>query len=188
MRLFALAALAATLVCAPAQAATYFFSGAPLFHGATTHDPIEAVVVLPDDLMQFLAGDLPNEIIVNHAAAARVSDGVSSTANPDIFQLRAFLSSTGSIDWSQGWELSAVWGCSASGCEYEAGSQYSGSAGLWASVEQVTDHWSSAPVLGQSRDGLVGSWSTTPEASTWLMMLLGFAGLGYTASRRRGLV
>jgi hypothetical protein len=31
---------------------------------------------------------------------------------------------------------------------------------------------------------LVGEGSAVPEASTWAMMLLGFAGLGYAAFRR----
>ncbi len=39
--------------------------------------------------------------------------------------------------------------------------------------------------LNGERDGLFGSISAVPELSTWAMMILGFAGVGFMAYRRK---
>jgi uncharacterized protein (TIGR03118 family) len=39
--------------------------------------------------------------------------------------------------------------------------------------------------INGERDGLFGSISAVPEPSTWAMMILGFAGIGFMASRRK---
>jgi hypothetical protein len=39
--------------------------------------------------------------------------------------------------------------------------------------------------INGERDGLFGSIRAVPEPSTWAMMILGFAGLGFMAYRRK---
>ena len=55
-------------------------------------------------------------------------------------------------------------------------------------VQNAKNFWAVADVLGPNGTGQaggVGVVTSVPEPSTWAMLLIGFAGLGYAAFRRR---
>jgi hypothetical protein len=59
------------------------------------------------------------------------------------------------------------------------------------SLPLVSEVWLSLSIRArpvqsmQWRDGLFGSISAVPEPSTWAMLLIGFAGIGFAAYRKR---
>ncbi len=142
-------------------------------------------VTLTEPLTAYPAGDLPGEIDVTspHGFTAKNGQGqtISLSTSGSTFELEAFVSN-GAIDWQDGWFWNATDG------QIVIHSSYSGSM-LGGPTEDLTNN---PPGMayntndqGLWRDLVVTISPSVPEASTWVMMILGVSGLVVAAGMPR---
>jgi hypothetical protein len=141
-------------------------------------------VTLTLPLTAYPAGNLPGEIDVTSPYGFTAKNGQGQTITKSTpgstFELKAFLSN-GAIQWQDGWFWKATNG------PIVIQSSYSGSM-LGGPTEDLTNN---PPGMayninnpGLWRDPVV-RLSSVPEASTWVMMILGFSGLVIAAGMPR---
>jgi hypothetical protein len=153
----------------------------------------------------FRPGFNPGVIVIETPDSFSFTDGLTTITDKTIgtgngvgVVFEFVLDSSGHPDFSQGWIAAISWNDSPTGSSvplnyFSSISSESGGIGTYGTVDQ-TYHFYSQPdgsLAGIAYDtDTPGVWTfrSTPavaEPSTWAMMILGFAGIGFMAYRRK---